>query len=154
MFEAYVSYWQFMKRRIAISQLYNAELDLVLSAIPCPQSTSTSPRHKPPLNRTCSQNTSLKIPTITMKFSIVAVALFSALLSKASPIPDIQEGANAVDGSTGVVITTVPNQDVAFNDARPQGADLVSNFEVAKQSGSRLLVVSPTAIMAHEKLMY
>jgi hypothetical protein len=67
-----------------------------------------------------------------MKFSIAAVALFAATLSKASPIPD-------VDGSTGVDITAPVTQDVAADSVRTEDA---SSLTSEQDSNSPFLVVS------------
>jgi hypothetical protein len=66
-----------------------------------------------------------------MKFSIIAVALFAAILGQASPVP--------VDGSTGVDITAPATQEVASDTVRSESASTLSSQE---ESVSPLLVVS------------
>lgn len=66
-----------------------------------------------------------------MKFSIIAIAAFAAILGKASPVP--------VDGSTGVDITAPATQEVAPDVVRVEDAASLSS---QGDSDSPLLVVS------------
>lgn len=98
-------------------------MSLLTTKLPAPSTYKFISFNIPPNN--------LPTQPSTMKFSIIAVALFAAILGKASPVP--------VDGSTGVDITAPATQEVAAGTVRTESASSLSSQD---DSASPLLVVS------------